>query len=94
MSEHTPGPWEVKGSISTRDGIWVDMPEGRRAFAYASNVDLDPDSEETAYANAHLIAAAPDLLEALENIGNDDGRIPKTIWDMCVSAIKKAKGEE
>ena len=37
-----------------------------------------------------LIAAAPDLLEALQNIENDDNRIPARIWEMRNQAIKKA----
>jgi len=34
-----------------------------------------------------------ELLEACENIENDDGSIPPTIWGMVQSAIAKAKGE-
>ena len=49
----------------------------------------DPKFEE-GFANAKLIAAAPDLLEALQNIENDDKSIPKKIWDMRNKAIKKA----
>ena len=37
-----------------------------------------------------LISAAPDMLEALLNLENDDGNIPDTIWDMVQAAIKKA----
>ena len=43
-------------------------------------------------ANARLIAAAPELLEALKSIENDDGRIPKAIWDLRNAAIAKAEG--
>ena len=39
-----------------------------------------------------LLAAAPELLEALENIENDDGSIPETIWKMQNAAITKARG--
>ena len=41
-------------------------------------------------ANAKLIAAAPELLEALMNIENDGNTIPDTIWEMRCNAIKKA----
>ena len=32
-----------------------------------------------------------DLLEACENLENDNGAIPKHAWDMVQEAIKKAK---
>ncbi len=32
------------------------------------------------------------LLEALENLENDDGSIPAFAWDMVKTAIAKAKG--
>ncbi len=41
--------------------------------------------------NAKLFAAAPDLLEALQNLENDDGeRMPATAWTMVQDAIAKA----
>jgi hypothetical protein len=49
--------------------------------------------ESVSEANAKLIAAAPDLLEALENLENDDGQIPAHAWNLCQAAIAKAKGE-
>ena len=48
------------------------------------------DMSEEAQANAVLISAAPDLLEALISIENDDNSIPKAIWDLRNAAIKKA----
>lgn len=42
--------------------------------------------------DAHLISAAPDMLEALENLENDDVSIPYHAWDLVQKAIKKAKG--
>lgn len=38
-----------------------------------------------------LIAAAPELLEAAQNIENDDGHIPPAIWQMLKAAISKAE---
>jgi hypothetical protein len=38
-----------------------------------------------------LISSAPDMLEALENLENDNKTIPDTIWEMVQKAISKAK---
>jgi hypothetical protein len=63
---HTPGPWTARPS-KYRDGEWVvqaGMPTNR-VLAYFG--DRDP-LDETDIANARLIAAAPDLLSALEDM--------------------------
>lgn len=68
---HTPGPWVVNNFEPTTYGAdWVDGPD-RRVIADCSHIvargphgySLDVDPDEIA-ANAHLIAAAPDLLSA------------------------------
>lgn len=89
----TPGPWIVDGSVirgdadrfgatvtvaSTLDVAW---PYGRRAI------------KEKPY-NAHLIAAAPELLEACQALltyHDYEGYV--TAVDMARSAIAKAFGE-
>lgn len=40
--------------------------------------------------DAYLIVAAPDMLEALQNLENDDNRIPIHAWKRVQDAIKKA----
>lgn len=37
-----------------------------------------------------LISAAPDMLEALQNLENDDNSIPEHAWKMVQDAIRKA----
>lgn len=60
---HTKGPWEVDGNINgsagviSEEGYWVVEPHWI--------------STETGMANLHLIAAAPDLLEALLRVRAD-----------------------
>ena len=49
---HTPGPWQVNGGIRTLDGRVIATTNGS---AFPAEVDL---------ANAYLIAAAPELIEA------------------------------
>lgn len=66
-SQHTPGPWHVQG-FDAGDH------EGRRVCAH---VQFSPPStktvsvtivQDTSKANAHLIAAAPELLEACKRL--------------------------
>lgn len=66
MSAHTPGPWSLAPSGRT---VWADFPHddpntGLRASIgrEVARVTFD---DETAHANARLIAAAPTLAEAL-----------------------------
>lgn len=58
MSEvkHTPGPWQINGSH-----IYSADPE-REIIAQAQAPNL--------IANAHLIAAAPEMLEALKQVAD------------------------
>ncbi len=93
-AKHTPGPWEIDSSrVHTSieaDGLHV-------AMVSYGNVTM-----ETHLANARLIAAAPELLEALveslENWGDDafDVEYPPQIeWaKRANSAIKAAMGRD
>jgi hypothetical protein len=53
-TQHTPGPWELRGPrlVTDKNGVII-----------AENISSN---EGTSEANAHLIAAAPELLEALK----------------------------
>jgi hypothetical protein len=93
-SKHTPGPWTVfVNSYSNRPGIEAD------AFSVVIYGYKDDDagvqgkSKEEELANAYLIAAAPDMLEALKNLENDDNHIPLEAWQMVQSAIAKATNQ-
>lgn len=77
MSKHTPAPWQV---MNEYDGATVvianvdgeTFSDGTSTFSYDFVCDTLPDdgdgsrSREIAVANARLIAAAPDMLEALK----------------------------
>jgi hypothetical protein len=72
MSKHYPGPWEVH--YSDEGTVWVhevDPSQGHRIIC-----DIPGDMEEidaAELANADLIAAAPELLDAL--IDRNTGRL-------------------
>jgi hypothetical protein len=76
MSKHTPGPWvkdygytlgHIK-AISPRQGTWT--PTVARYDIGAPDYPAIKDPEERE-ANARLIAAAPELYEALKRIAAD-----------------------
>ena len=69
--QHTPGPWDFVGHDAGGSGyhlveIGANHPSNTPALALVTAPAGRPDSE--AEANARLIAAAPELLAALECI--------------------------
>lgn len=100
MSNHTKGPWGLRitetgpWSVFNADGNWIAVTTRKQW--------KDEDR-----ANARLIAAAPDLLEALEaavecgmvpRSSAKDGGATRHVWQVIVAdqiraAIAKAKGK-
>jgi hypothetical protein len=63
MTKHTPGPWQAEEVAPKHSGAnWVVYPESDDGFICHVSVDDDRAPSEVA-ANAHLIAAAPDLYQ-------------------------------
>lgn len=94
----TPGPWRVFDDAGFNDGyIGVSMASHSRSpnnyetghIWYCKVEYLEADAE--ILATAALIAAAPDLYEALASIEND-GSIPDAIWALRNKALAKARG--
>lgn len=88
MSKYTPGPWEFKFS-------WVQTSDERKTPI--ANFNFHAATEE----NARLIAAAPDLLEALRLMRNrfldtegNHGQWEEEAIDAADAAIAKATGEQ
>jgi len=94
MSDHTPGSWSrVANSIKSRkaDCVVVRLPACTDCAG-----DETPEQLERWDADARLIAAAPELLEALENllkVHEGEGGTQYHAGDMARAAIAKAKGE-
>lgn len=98
-AQHTLGPWQYQPTAGNHDFLIYSESDGR-------DIALVRDSNE---ANARLIAAAPELLNALETLmlrwgdyiamGDTPGENPKYITqakeygDKARAAIAKAKGE-
>jgi hypothetical protein len=65
MSKHTPGPWQARGStVLAKSRIGTNCTDADVAVYGAPLVCESIRSD----ANARLIAAAPDLLEALRSL--------------------------
>lgn len=62
-AKHTPGPWRVVPDEEETAAPW-----GRVEVAQFRYVTIEGRSKSEAYANARLIAAAPDLLEACKAV--------------------------
>jgi hypothetical protein len=75
MSKHTPGPWKLD-----RNSVLIPIAPYEWADAYGGSE-----------ANARLIAAAPDLLEALQDLCDTLGECGMT--EKARAAITKAEGE-
>lgn len=81
--KHTKGPWiaediQVSANPEIEGNIVCEAPE------------LWPESYKYWEANARLIAAAPDTLEVLETIENDNNQVPEWLWLRIKEVIKKA----
>jgi hypothetical protein len=93
-AKHTPGPW-------LQVGAWVEVERDDIPDICTCNPrDIGQDhlkwNWKTVHANARLIAAAPDLLEALNamltHMGMDEDEWNKPTFDQARAAIAKATG--
>lgn len=95
MAKHTPKPWSVggkEGSEATHPMLTIESDFGQVATVTAENCDDD----DQVLADAVLMAAAPDLLEALQELLS---RVDLVLYrryvggdliDKCRAAIRKA----
>ncbi len=108
MSEHTPGPWKVVAPVAGKlrkpdqkaDRLIGYGKTGEHVCESFQYREHDHHDEETALANARLIAAAPELLEALLGLTNHLGpggyiaSCGKPATERALAAARKAiRGE-
>ena len=97
-TQHTPGPWKVKDTSRPSEHtsrLSIVLASGSAIIAYPANGW--PPNEMAA--NARLIAAAPELLEALQNAGAlwaySSTDAPQQAWlAQARAAIAKATEEQ
>ena len=94
----TPGPWAVERNKRTWG--WVDVVGPSLGVGGPTQAtDLTLADEVKRIAEAHLIAAAPDMAEALEKalnfITNTESEMGETLpcGDAARAALAKARGE-
>lgn len=87
MSEWTPRPWAV--AYDDHNGQAVVSGEHTEVCTcwHHSVGSLEKQMRR----NAHLIAAAPDLYEALRRLEKNGHR--QATWDFALKAMAKARGE-
>jgi len=85
---HTPGPWKVRARFDNEVLIPGYAPLDLGGVQAEENY-------ETAQADARLIAAAPDLLAALETWAANRRDVAGDEWLVAIAeaAIAKARGE-
>lgn len=90
-NKHSPGPWRVS---LTDDTVVIDAT-GAEVAAISGDYN-QPDEWPTMEANARLIAAAPDLLDTLENliIGIGMGWDLEGLIAAACDAVDKAREEK
>lgn len=91
MTKHTAAPWHI-GAPPPNGEQAIGAQNGMMVAIATTGVGM---KEET-LANARLIAAAPELLEALKEIVNQHGQFEHCMWAAHIAraAIAKAEGEQ
>ncbi len=111
MTKHTPGPWRLhyvtgsKGRARGKQILDAIVPDGiGKGTIVHPNWNHDYDGQvweawlSVSESNARLIAAAPELLELLEEaalwINDEDETSGKLLAAKVAAAIAKVKGED
>lgn len=93
MSKHTPGPWSYK-IASDEDFKYPDQVEFEFVGPFTGSGQVDVDSLFGSVPDARLVAAAPEMLEALRSVHKCyflHSEYPK-ICALVDAAIAKAEG--
>jgi len=89
MAQHAQGPWFVFSKYSPANQLQIGKRTKHGSYAIGAVYDKDAEAQAT----AHLIAAAPDLLEALTLIlENPDHDLLDIERETAEAAIAKAQG--
>ena len=95
-AKHAPGPWNAFNASWSE--TFITAPGFDHGICcldinHATEESQDADEAQMA-ANARLIAAAPELLEALQFVMSAHGEQLTTAFEQAQAAIAKATGEQ
>jgi hypothetical protein len=98
---HTPGPWELRGlsdhvRVEHKTGVVSRINVARCGSSKPGR--SEPLTHDEVWANARLIAAAPEMLAALEQCAiacRNPSRVPdmRSVVYAAEAAIRKARGD-
>ena len=88
----TPGPWGVVPATEEAEAASVISKSDDDIWYGATIVEVECGDIEQTNSNAHLIAAAPDMLDALQYAYDRLGNSENEAWRRIAAAIKKARG--
>lgn len=91
-AKHTPAPWGIEPDNPHKLVIWRDN-YGVLAEVFTTISDGSDEEHAMGEANAHLIAAAPEMYDLLASIENDAGQVPEWLWNRIQAVLKRARGE-
>lgn len=97
--KHTPGPWisGQDGIVISESGLWIAKADHPSKMLAGTNVPSKAKADKMR-ANAHLIAAAPELLKFLkilaDRLDTDPSKEYQTILDGALKVIAEAEGKD
>ena len=86
-TKFTPGPWFANRR-------YIGVPRHKSFIGEARDGNGNWSDTERSIANAHLIAAAPELYEALTRCKFDSLNMTFADLEFCKAAMAKARGEK
>lgn len=94
-TKHTPGPWVANGAeVWGTHAMRFSLTTGGTPMIATVCKHTDAERAFPYEANANLIAAAPDLLEALKQIAGSDPYHQSAAGRIARAAIARATGEQ
>ena len=89
MSKHTPGPWLYRAKSDSVHKPPAEQPYQFGDLIFRFHDECGPNNEDLA-----LILAAPELLEALQDMVSDHASLSAATLAFARAAITKATGEQ